>query len=40
MSAASIRRRGSLVAELVVDNVKRFLDGTPLRQVVDPAAGY
>lgn len=33
-------QRDALVAELLVDNVGRFLDGEKLRQVVDRAAGY
>lgn len=32
--------RDTLVAELVVENLRRFLDGEPLRQTVDRAAGY
>jgi phosphoglycerate dehydrogenase-like enzyme len=32
--------RDVLVAELVVDNARRFLDGTPLLQAVDRTAGY
>ena len=32
--------RDELVAELFVDNVARFLDGRPLRAVVDRARGY
>jgi phosphoglycerate dehydrogenase-like enzyme len=33
-------RRDELVAELLVDNVRRFLSGRPLRAVVDRARGY
>lgn len=33
-------RRDELVAELVVENVRRFLDGEALLQTVDRAAGY
>jgi phosphoglycerate dehydrogenase-like enzyme len=33
-------RRDVLVADLWVDNLRRFLAGTPLRQVVDRARGY
>jgi glyoxylate/hydroxypyruvate reductase A len=33
-------RRDELVAELFVENLRRFLDGTPLREVVDRARGY
>jgi len=32
--------RDALVAELVVENLRRFLDGEPLRQTVDRSAGY
>lgn len=32
--------RDSLVAELFVDNLSRFVDGRPLREVVDRARGY
>jgi phosphoglycerate dehydrogenase-like enzyme len=32
--------RDALVAELFVDNLRRFLRGEPLREVVDPARGY
>ncbi len=32
--------RDRTVAELFVDNLARFLDGKPLREVVDRAAGY
>jgi phosphoglycerate dehydrogenase-like enzyme len=32
--------RDSIVARLFVDNLGRFLDGQPLREVVDRAAGY
>ncbi|MDO9708837.1 D-2-hydroxyacid dehydrogenase [Paracraurococcus lichenis] len=33
-------QRDTVVARLFVDNLARFLDGRPLRQVVDRAAGY
>lgn len=33
-------RRDELVAELWVDNLRRFAAGEPLREVVDPARGY
>jgi phosphoglycerate dehydrogenase-like enzyme len=33
-------RRDEVVARLFVDNLGRFLDGEPLREVVDRAAGY
>ena len=33
-------QRDSIVARLFVDNLGRFLAGTPLTQVVDRAAGY
>ena len=33
-------RRDSIVAKLFVANLSRFLDGQPLQQVVDRAAGY
>jgi phosphoglycerate dehydrogenase-like enzyme len=33
-------RRDTAVARLFVDNLGRFLDGEPLREVVDRAAGY
>ncbi|MBI1735899.1 MAG: D-2-hydroxyacid dehydrogenase [Candidatus Rokubacteria bacterium] len=32
--------RDVLVAELFVDNLRRFVRGEPLREVVDPARGY
>jgi len=32
--------RDRLVAELFVDNLRRFLAGAPLREVVDRARGY
>jgi phosphoglycerate dehydrogenase-like enzyme len=32
--------RDSIVARLFADNLERFLDGKPLQQVVDRAAGY
>jgi phosphoglycerate dehydrogenase-like enzyme len=33
-------QRDRFVARLFVDNLKRFLDGEPLREVVDREAGY
>ncbi len=33
-------RRDSIVAKLFVENLRRFLDGQPLKEVVDRAAGY
>jgi phosphoglycerate dehydrogenase-like enzyme len=33
-------QRDSIVARLFVDNLGRFLDGKPLKEVVDRAAGY
>ena len=33
-------RRDAVVARLFVDNLRRFLDGQPLKEVVDRAAGY
>ncbi len=33
-------QRDSIVAKLFVDNLERFLDGRPLREVVDRGAGY
>jgi len=33
-------KRDSVVAQLFVDNLGRFLDGKPLRETVDRAAGY
>lgn len=33
-------RRDAIVAELFADNLARFLDGRPLREMVDRAAGY
>ncbi len=33
-------RRDEIVARLFVDNLARFLDGKPLKEVVDRAAGY
>jgi phosphoglycerate dehydrogenase-like enzyme len=32
--------RDALVAELFVENLRRFVGGEPLREVVDPARGY
>jgi phosphoglycerate dehydrogenase-like enzyme len=33
-------RRDEIVAQLFVENVERFLDGQPLKEVVDRASGY
>jgi phosphoglycerate dehydrogenase-like enzyme len=33
-------RRDEIVARLFVENVQRFLDGQPLKEVVDRASGY
>ena len=33
-------KRDEVVARLFVDNLGRFLDGKPLREIVDRAAGY
>lgn len=33
-------QRDQIVSRLFVDNLRRFLDGQPLKQVVDRAAGY
>jgi phosphoglycerate dehydrogenase-like enzyme len=33
-------RRDTAVAKLFVDNLRRFLDGEPLKEVVDRASGY
>ena len=33
-------RRNTAVAKLFVENLSRFVDGRPLREVVDRAAGY
>jgi len=33
-------QRDAAVARLFVDNLGRFLDGKPLKEVVDRAAGY
>lgn len=33
-------QRDKIVARLFVDNLGRFLDGKPLKEVVDPKAGY
>ena len=33
-------QRDAIVARLFADNLGRFLDGRPLKQVVDRAAGY
>jgi phosphoglycerate dehydrogenase-like enzyme len=33
-------QRDRFVAKLFVDNLRRFLDGTPLKEVVDRSAGY
>jgi len=32
--------RDSIVAKLFVENVRRFVDGAPLKEMVDRAAGY
>ena len=32
--------RDKFVARLFVDNLGRFLDGAPLKEIVDRAAGY
>jgi hypothetical protein len=39
MSGDAVGWRSELVA-LFVDNLKRYLDGRPLRNVVDKARGY
>ena len=33
-------QRDRVVAKLFVENLERFLDGKPLKEVVDRAAGY
>jgi phosphoglycerate dehydrogenase-like enzyme len=33
-------QRDTIVAKLFVDNLRRFLDDQPLREIVDRAAGY
>jgi len=33
-------QRDRFVARLFVENLERFLDGQPLKEVVDRAAGY
>jgi phosphoglycerate dehydrogenase-like enzyme len=33
-------QRDQIVARLFVENLERFLDGQPLKEVVDRAAGY
>jgi phosphoglycerate dehydrogenase-like enzyme len=33
-------QRDRVVAQLLVDNLGRFLEGAPLKQVVDRDAGY
>lgn len=33
-------QRDKVVAQLFVENLRRFLDGEPLKEVVDRAAGY
>ena len=33
-------QRDRFVAKLFVDNLGRFLDGAPLKEVVDRSAGY
>ena len=40
ISAARTRSATRVVARLFVDNLGRFLDGKPLKEVVDRAAGY
>ena len=40
ISAARIPQRDRFVARLFVDNLGRFLDGAPLKEVVDRSAGY
>ena len=33
-------QRDSMVAALLVENLRRFVDGAPLTQLVDRKAGY
>ena len=33
-------QRSQIVARLLVENLRRFLDGEPLKEVVDRNAGY
>ncbi len=35
-----VEAENALIVELFVDNLRRFLDGRPLRNVFDPARGY
>jgi glyoxylate/hydroxypyruvate reductase len=35
-----VESENPLIVDLFVDNLRRFLDGQPLRNVFDPARGY
>ena len=39
-SASTAAAENALITDLFCDNVRRFLDGRPLRNVFDRAAGY
>jgi phosphoglycerate dehydrogenase-like enzyme len=39
-SASTLARENELIVELFVENLGRFLEGRPLRNVFDPARGY
>jgi phosphoglycerate dehydrogenase-like enzyme len=39
-SAATVAAENELITDLFLDNLRRWLDGRPLRNVYDRAAGY
>jgi glyoxylate/hydroxypyruvate reductase len=39
-SASTAAGENGLITDLFCDNLRRFLDGRPLRNVFDRAAGY
>jgi phosphoglycerate dehydrogenase-like enzyme len=39
-SASTLERENELIVELFIDNLRRLLDGRPLRNVFDAARGY
>jgi glyoxylate/hydroxypyruvate reductase A len=39
-SASTVAAENGLITDLFCDNLRRWLDGQPLRNVFDPAAGY
>jgi glyoxylate/hydroxypyruvate reductase A len=39
-SAATVAAENGLITDLFIDNLHRWLDGRPLRNTYDRAAGY